>query len=112
MYETIKSALKRHTRYECGGCPYVQYDDCTQRLAQDALLVIMDKDRMIADLQNWIYQGAKRDRNNGDAHDLLKDEATSPTRYDASIYLCGQCHYAIPRVVNYCPKCGRKVKWE
>ena len=27
------------------------------------------------------------------------------------MYFCGNCKYAIPRTVNYCPKCGKKVMW-
>ena len=48
-----------------------------------------------------------------DALSLLKaQKPVEPTRYDSTLYLCGSCHYAIPRVVNYCPNCGRAVKWE
>lgn len=27
------------------------------------------------------------------------------------MYFCGNCKYAMPKTVNYCPKCGKKVMW-
>ena len=30
----------------------------------------------------------------------------------SEMYFCGDCKTAIARTMNYCHKCGRKVKWD
>lgn len=30
----------------------------------------------------------------------------------SSMYLCGKCKYPVGRHNNYCPQCGRMVKWD
>ena len=43
-------------------------------------------------------------------------EPVTPQDHDPVIYghryLCGKCHHKIWRNNNFCPNCGRKVKWE
>ena len=42
---------------------------------------------------------------------IYKLEAESPI-YKNDMPFCGECKYALARTTNYCPKCGRKVKWD
>lgn len=47
-------------------------------------------------------------------HEVLEllevQESVKPLiAYD--MYFCGNCKYAMPKTVNYCPKCGEKVMW-
>lgn len=47
--------------------------------------------------------------------DMLKEqEAVKPKYTPKSIYSweCGVCAEPFDRIANYCPECGRKVKWE
>ena len=46
---------------------------------------------------------------------LLKEHEPVKPRYTPkSIYSweCGVCAEPFDRIANYCPECGRKVKWE
>ena len=47
---------------------------------------------------------------------LLKEQEPVKPRYTPpkSIYSweCGVCAEPFDRIANYCPKCGRRVKWE
>ncbi len=43
------------------------------------------------------------------ALELLKEQ--EPIRR-SEMYFCGDCKTAIARTMNYCHKCGRKVKWD
>lgn len=49
-----------------------------------------------------------------DVLDLLKEhEPVKPKYTPKSIYFweCGVCAEPFDRIANYCPKCGRPVKW-
>lgn len=49
-----------------------------------------------------------------DALSLLKEqEPVKPNVYGLNYYFCGNCDTRFRSVsTNYCPKCGRKVKWD
>lgn len=44
-------------------------------------------------------------------HIIYGLEAELPI-YKNDMPFCGECKYALARTTNYCPKCGRKVKWD
>lgn len=49
------------------------------------------------------------------AEELLKEqEAVEPVRNNISPndWFCGKCGVFVCRLDNYCPRCGREVKWE
>lgn len=50
-----------------------------------------------------------------DAIALLKEQEAVepiPPEDEFSLYRCGKCHRQLFRCVDkYCPRCGRKVKW-
>ena len=52
----------------------------------------------------------------GNALELLKaPEPISPMEeefYDVTIWHCGACGEDLLHDYNYCPTCGRKVKWD
>lgn len=69
----------------CVLCPYdIADEDCTALMSMDVL-------------------------------DLLKEqEPVKPKYTPKSIYSweCGVCAEPFDRIANYCPKCGRAVKWD
>jgi hypothetical protein len=83
---------------------------------------MMDKDRVVKTLSGVIqfvesrgYGGVAQALH--DAVELLNEEPVLPylqlmhgtgLRY----YACGNCRKALHKDDNYCPRCGKKVKWE
>ena len=64
--------------------------------------------------EDCFYYGAS-DFNSDCREKLIKDiiyklEPQEPI-YKNDMPFCGECKYALARTTNYCPKCGRKVKW-
>lgn len=60
---------------------------------------------------NKIFErGYQKGFSDGKSALLLEQEPVKPISH-ADMMFCGNCRYAIPRTVNYCPKCGKKVKW-
>jgi len=46
---------------------------------------------------------------------IAKKEMDEITSYLETVYYCGNCYACLPLYKEYnifCPKCGRKVKWE
>ena len=44
---------------------------------------------------------------------LKRQEPVKPKIYGLNYYLCGNCEKRFRSVgTNYCPRCGREVKWE
>ena len=62
----------------------------------------------IANDSGWLNN--KRDDN----CPLKEQEPVKPKYTPKSIYSweCGVCAEPFDRIANYCPKCGRAVKWE
>lgn len=45
---------------------------------------------------------------------IVKKEMDEITSYLETVYYCGNCHAYLPLYKEYnifCPKCGRKIKW-
>ena len=42
--------------------------------------------------------------------DSVKAQESVTPIYKSDMQFCGACRYAIPNTINYCPRCGRKVK--
>ena len=76
---------------KCGKCPYFRNDECKSGLRPDAL-------------------------------ELLKEQEAVKPDHPEEVWLCGNCGEIVgwdDWVIstddvrhNYCPKCGRKVKWD
>ena len=47
-----------------------------------------------------------------DALALLKAQEPMEPRFDTWWFVCGNCEQSIEEDYNYCPNCGRQVKWE
>ena len=112
-------------------CPYWElcgkhedaFEDCTSALAQDAIALLKAQDAELERLKNCRAECkieclldeynkvvAERDA-------LWKaQEPVKPQEYDPVIYghkyICGKCHHKIWRNDNFCPNCGKAVKWE
>ena len=43
---------------------------------------------------------------------FLKEQEPVEPIYKDVMPFCGNCKHAIAKTVNYCPKCGKAVKWE
>ena len=75
---------------KCATCPYNSYTpdsmECTGYLCKDILALLKEQEP-------------------------VKPRWTHPT-VDKKVMMCGSCGIAIPLgKPNYCPWCGRKVKW-
>lgn len=60
------------------------------------------------------FVGCNTERMMVDAIDLLKAQEQVEPVYELGITRCGQCNHEIDKYGgdNYCPKCGKAVKWE
>lgn len=83
--EKVIKGLEIHLKpnSRCVGCPYPNNGLCGDQLYRDALA-------------------------------LLKAQEPVEPVYEIGITRCGQCNHEIDKYGgdNYCPQCGRAVKWE
>ena len=71
----------------CGGCPYTESGYCVKNIAEDALELLKEQEPVKPELRmsKWGFK---------------------------QWFICGACGDTITFKVNYCPYCGRKVKWD
>lgn len=76
-----------------GGCPYFENDGCKARLKDDALTLLKAREPMepVMDIDTWKCGNCGHTLEH---QELLGDNILFHEQY------------------NYCPECGRKVKWE
>ena len=70
----------------CDECPYYGSGYCTKNIAADALALLREQEAV---------EPIKTLDGNGN---LWRD--------------CGKCGGVLPKDAQYCPTCGRKVKWD
>ena len=80
--------------------------------ALEACSFIHDPDCSKCYLDGPGFGFACRDQLRRDAFALLKEQQPVKPLIAYDMYFCGSCKYAIPKTVNYCPKCGKKVEWD
>ena len=85
---------------------------------------MVDKEKVIAELEDiqkhlntgYSFAISWKSKLIRDTLELLKEQEPVKPRYTPpkSIYSweCGVCAEPFDRIANYCPKCGRRVKWE
>ena len=47
-----------------------------------------------------------------DALELLREQKPVKPINKSDMNFCGECKFALAETMNYCPKCGKAVKWE
>ena len=85
-------------------CPYYRAysgGKCVNAVCSDALVLLKEDERAIQ------FQSDRLDA-------LLKAQEPVEPVYELGITRCGQCNHEIDKYGgdNYCPQCGKAVKWE
>ena len=106
------------SRFRCGAeCPYYDNFGCQEQLRDDALALLKEQAEEIQDVRrensrilNQFYEWAQE---NSAVRPVLKQDSM----------VCGNCGHEViwqrllgdnilaDEQLNYCPKCGRTVKW-
>lgn len=109
--------------FRCKGCPYSQDDAPCEALPvkRDALALLKEQDDLGAELTNAVELIHKK---NERIKELLKEQEAVTPYIDIDEAKCPICKVKLTRqellgdnvlyedFFDYCPHCGRKVKWE
>ena len=101
---------------DCKSCPYISVNGCIDQIHKDALELLKENEKQIADYRRW------HENQKNTIGELLKaqepvepkmlefiDEGLTWEKYE--IPSCGKCGALLGDAL-YCPNCGRAVKWD
>ena len=79
-----------------------------------------DREKILNGLLDFVADLSPFAGNHGDwmkVHAAIQElEPIKPFKYDYMVYpiryTCGNCRKAVYREYNYCPNCGKAVKWD